>query len=127
MALAVASRQARIPLGGDKPPLELRPDGYNLRISRKRTMNPILAGIVAAALVLLSVPAFRWLGRFAPRLLYAQPFIMIALSGAAAAMLSSAIGLPLLVCGIISVLVALPTGYWGCRLMLDEFLRDVRF
>ncbi|MBY0551873.1 MAG: hypothetical protein K2W95_31605 [Candidatus Obscuribacterales bacterium] len=90
-------------------------------------MNPILAGIGSAVLLLLSVPAFRWLGSFAPRLLYAQPFVMIGLSGASAALLSSAVGLPHLVCGIISVLVALPTGYWGCRLMLDEFLRDVRF
>lgn len=90
-------------------------------------MDLLLGGLLSAVFLLLSVPAFRFIGRFAPPLLYTQPFVMTGLSGAAVALLSSSIGLPFVVCGIITLPVALATGYWGCRLMLDEFLRDVRF
>lgn len=90
-------------------------------------MDLLLGGLLSAAFLLLSVPAYRYIGRLVPPLLYTQPLVMTGLSGAAVALLSSAVGLPFVICGVLTITVALATGYWGCVLMLDELLRDARF
>ena len=90
-------------------------------------MDLLLVSAASAVLFLLSLPAFRLLGRKLPRLLDAQPFVMSLQVLLGTSTLMTAAGLPIVLTVIVALVAAAVAGYWGCGLMLNEFLRKVRF
>ena len=90
-------------------------------------MDLLLVSAASAALFLLSLPAFRLVGRKFPRVLYGQPFVMSLLVLLGTSTLMTAAGLPIVLTVIVALVAAACAGYRGCGLMLNEFLRKVRF